>query len=179
LGFEEGKIEEICACVISSIVGTGSNMPYDCEIYPYAGVGKLRFGMNRKQVEDVLGLPDKAKRTMFRNETQEFRRESGLQTVYSASDEPLVEITFYGNQSVSFEDLDVFQNPGKDAIKRLAETDGKPFETVGIVVFIKLGIAMTGFLQDDEPGQKSISVFAKGRWNSEIEDLKPLKMKNK
>lgn len=147
------------------------------DIKPYVGAGPLRFGMTRKQVEDVLGPPDKAKRTMFRNETQEFRRQSGLQIVYSTSDETLVEISFYSNQSVSFEGMDVFHTPGKNVIKRLAETDGKTLETVGILVFLHLGIAMTGFLQDEEPGQKSISVFAKGRWDSEIKDLKPLKMK--
>jgi hypothetical protein len=135
--------------------------------------------MTRKQVEAVLGPSDKTKRTMFRNETQEFRRQSGLQAVYSASDETLVEISFYANQPVSFEEMDVFHTPGKNVIKRLAEADGKPLETVGILVFLNLGIAMTGFLRDEEPGQKSISVFAKGRWDSEIEDLKPFKMKKR
>jgi hypothetical protein len=39
-------------------------------------------------------------------------------------------------------------------VKQLAEADGKPLETVGILVFLDLGIAMTGFLEDEEPGQK-------------------------
>jgi hypothetical protein len=154
-------------------------MAAEFDLKTYIGAGPLRFGMTRKQVEDVLGAPDKAKRTMFRSETQEFRRQSGLQTVYSASDETLVEISFYANQSVSFEGMDIFHTPGKNMIRRLAEADGKPLETVGILVFLNLGIAMTGFLQDEEPGQKSISVFAKGRWDSEVEDLKPFKMKKK
>jgi len=112
---------------------------------------------------------------MFRNETLEFRWDNGLQTVYSAAEETLVEISFYGNQSVAFEAMDVFQTPGTEVIRRFSEADGKPLETVGILVFLNLGIAMTGSLQEDEPGQKSISVFAKGRWDSEIEDLKPFK----
>ena len=146
------------------------------EILSHVGAGPLRFGMTRKQLEDVLSPPDKTKRTTFRNETQEFRRDNGLQTVYSAAEDTLVEISFYGNQSVAFEAMDVFQTPGTEVIRRLSEADGKPLETVGILVFLNLGIAMTGFLQEDEPGQKSISVFAKGRWDSEIEDLKPFKL---
>jgi hypothetical protein len=156
-----------------------NDMPDQFHIQPYVGAGPLRFGMTRKQVEDVLGPPEKTKRILFRNEKQEFRRQSGLQTVYSASDETLVEISFYANQSVSFDGMDIFHTPGKNMIKRLAEADSKPLETVGISVFLNLGIAMTGFLQDEEPGQKSISVFAKGRWDSEIEDLKPCKMKKR
>jgi hypothetical protein len=154
-------------------------MAAEFDLKIYIGAGLLRFGMTRKQVEDVLSPPDKTKRTTFRNETQEFRRDNGLQTVYSAAEDTLVEISFYGNQSVAFEAMDVFQTPGTEVIRRLSEADGKPLETVGILVFLNLGIAMTGFLQEDEPGQKSISVFAKGRWDSEIEDLKPFKMKKK
>lgn len=122
------------------------------DLQPYLGAGPLRLGMSRIQVEDVLGPPDKTKRTVFRNETQEFRRESGLQTVYSAPGEALVEISFYGNQSVAFEDLDIFHTQGTNVIKRLAEADGKSLETVGILVFLNLGITLTGFLQEDEPG---------------------------
>jgi hypothetical protein len=154
-------------------------MAAEFDLKSYFGAGPLRFGMTRKQVEDVLGPPDKTKRTPFRNETQEFRRESGLQTVYSAQGEALVEISLYGNQSVAFEDLDVFHTTGTKVIKHLAEADGKPLETVGILVFLNLGITLTGFFQEDEPGQKSISIFVKGRWDSEIEDLKPFKMKEK
>jgi hypothetical protein len=154
-------------------------MAAEFDLKIYIGAGPLRFGMTRKQVEAVLGPPDKTKRTMFRNEAQEFRRDNGMQTIYSAAEDTLVEISFYGNQSVAFEAMDVFQTPGTEVISRLSEADGKPLETVGILVFLNLGIAMTGFLQEDEPGQKSISVFAKGRWDSEIEDLKPFKMKKK
>lgn len=150
-----------------------NNVSNHFDIKPYLGAGPLRFGKTRKQVEDVLSPPDKTKRTTFRNETQEFRRDNVLQTVYMAAEDTLVEISFYGNQSVAFEAMDLFQTPGTEVIRRLSEADGKPLETVGIVVFLKLGIAMTGLLQEDEPGQKSISVFAKGRWDSEIEDLKP------
>jgi hypothetical protein len=38
---------------------------------------------------------------------------------------------------------------------------------------------MTGFLQDDEPGQKAFGVFAKGRFDTKLEKMHPFKLKNK
>jgi hypothetical protein len=118
--------------------------------------------MTKDDVAAVLGPPEESD-VHFLREAYEDRLGSSV-------------ITIYGNRSVTFEDTDLFHAPGMEVIKRLADADGKPLETVGIPVFLNLGITMTGFLQEDEPGQKSISVFAKGRWDSEIGDLKPFKM---
>jgi len=57
------------------------------------------------------------------------------------------------------------------------KADGSPFEIVGIIVSLNLGISMTGFLQDDEPGQKAIGVFAKGRFDAKMEKMRPFKLK--
>ena len=155
------------------------NVPNHFDIKPYLGVGPLRFGMTRKQVEDVLGLPDKTRSTTFFNETIEFRCENALQTVYSAEG-ALVEISFgRAVEGVTFNDLDVFKAPGREVIERLVKADGNPLEIVGIIVFLNLGISMTGFLQDDEPGQKAIGVFAKGRVDTKLEKMRPFKLKKK
>ncbi len=147
------------------------------DIKPYWGAGPLRLGMSRKQVEAVLGPPDKTRSTTFFNETIEFRCESALQTVYSAEG-ALVEISFgRAVEGVTINDLDVFKTPGREVIERLVKADGRPLEIVGIIVFLNLGISMTGFLQDDEPGQKAIGVFAKGRFDTKLEKMRPYKLK--
>ena len=152
-------------------------MSTEFDLQPYLGAGPLRLGMSRKQVEAVLGLPDKTRSTTFFNETIEFRCENALQTVYSAEG-ALVEISFGGAvEGVTFNDLDVFKAPGREVIERLVKADGSPLEIVGIIVFLNLGISMTGFLQDDEPGQKAIGVFAKGRFDTKLEKMRPFKMK--
>jgi hypothetical protein len=63
--------------------------------------------------------------------------------------------------------------------RKQAEADGSPLEIVGIIVFLNSGISMTGFLQDDEPGQKAFGVFAKGRFDTKLEKMHPFKLKNK
>jgi hypothetical protein len=151
-------------------------MNFHFDIKPYIATGELRFGMRKEEVEKVLGPADKSKKTSL-NETKEFRQESGLQTVYSQTDNRLLEISFYPNiPNVKFKERDIFSGNGTDIVKFLINEDGNPFETVGILVFLNLGISMTGFLQEDEPSQKSISIFAKGRWDDDMEDLEPFSL---
>lgn len=144
------------------------------DIQPYVGIGRLRFGMKKDEVANILGPPDKLGKSTISSEIKEFRYDNGLQTVYSDTDYRLIEVSLYSNiPNVKLNELDIFNRSGNEVIKCLIEADGNPLTTVGIIVFLNLGISMTGFQQEDEPGQKSISVFEKGRWDEDIEDLEP------
>jgi hypothetical protein len=176
LGFEEGKIEEICACVISSIVGTGSNMPYDYEINPNAGVGKLQFGMTRDEVVEILGKPDDVE-IDSEEEVREFRNENGLQTAYSRKDKRLIEIGFSSNiKTLTLNNTALFTNEPLDVFRILLAADEQPYELLGFIVLLNLGITLTGF-HDEATDERAVTVFTRGRWDSIKEKLKPFKMK--
>jgi hypothetical protein len=51
----------------------------------------------------------------------------------------------------------------------LCREDGEPIDSIGFIIFYKLGIAMTGF-HDGQDSQKAISVFRKGLWKPYPED---------
>lgn len=57
-------------------------------------------------------------------------------------------------------------------LSSLIEKDGAPYECLGYLIFFNLGIAVTGFHDDDE-SQKAITVFRKGDWDQFKERMKP------
>jgi hypothetical protein len=54
--------------------------------------------------------------------------------------------------------------PGTLAFKVLHDWDDAPLTIVGVSIFLKLGLAVNGFFHDDD-GTKSVTAFAKGRWD--------------
>ncbi len=144
------------------------------DIKPYLGTGDICIGMSKSEVDKVLGKADESSKSMFSNETKEFRFENGLQVVYSETEKTVVEISCYRNiPNVTFNQVNVFDEPGMKIMKVLADADGSPLETVGIIVFQKLGVSITGFDDDDNPGGKSLTVFARGRMDEYLDDAKP------
>jgi hypothetical protein len=43
-------------------------------------------------------------------------------------------------------------------------------------MLLNLGITLTGF-RDEATDERAVAVFTRGRWDSEIENLQPFKMK--
>ncbi len=150
------------------------------DIQPYVGVGLLKFGMKREEVEKILGQSDDSEENISSNEIEEFREENSLQLTYSGPNRELIEISLYAYANipnVKFGDIDIFKIDGEEAMKYLIEADGNPLEIVGIVILLNLGISLGGFMHDDEPGEKNITAFAKGRMNKYLDRLKPYKPK--
>jgi hypothetical protein len=134
-------------------------------ITPYVGVGPLKFGMTRGDVHKILGAPLSSKKSRFSNESKEFWSENGLQLTFSGTDESLLEIGLYPNlPDVEFNGLKLFEVPGGDAFKALHDLDDAPLTKAGATIFLKLGLAVGGFLHNDD-SDKSVTVFAKGRWD--------------
>lgn len=144
----------------------------DLEIHPLVGVGALEFGMTASQVEYLIGAPDDFEVDESDNERREFRRDNGLQAVYSKHGS-LVELGFSRNISgLSFHSNAVFAMPEMDVIELLTSVDSSPYFLLGFVIFLNLGITLTGF-HDENESQKAITVFEKGRWDSMKASMKP------
>jgi hypothetical protein len=147
---------------------------YDIE--SFQGVGSLRFGMSRFQVQNELGAPIRSRTDRFSPEVTDFWNESGLQLAFSGPDGELVEVSLYPNLPlVRLGSLSLYDGVPKEIYRALCKADGAPRSTVGVTVFLKLGLAVTGFLNEDTDDM-SVTAFARGRWDASDPDLLPLKM---
>lgn len=145
-------------------------------IYPYKGVGVLEFGMLRADIHEILGAPAWQKKSRFSDEIIEFWNDNGLQLVFSSPEDELIEVCLYPSlENVTLEDVEILSDTGKSMYWWLCRLDGAPRQTVGVTVLINLGIAITGFL-NDEPDDKSVTVFARGRWREDDPALTPVKI---
>jgi len=148
----------------------------DFDINPYIGVGKLKFGMTQDEVARILGKPHDLE-TDSEGEVREFRKENGLQTAYSEIDRRLVEIGFSSNiETLTFNNTALFSNKPLDVFRFLLAADKQPYELLGFVVLLNLGITITGF-HDEETEERAVTAFARGRWDSIKERLKPFSPK--
>ncbi|WP_044531016.1 hypothetical protein [Herbaspirillum sp. B65] len=134
-------------------------------ITSYVGVGPLKFGMTRGEVHQLLGAPLSTKKSRFFDESREYWSENGLQLTFSDAGDGLVEIGLSPNlPNVQLNGLKLFEVPGAYAFKVLHDWDDAPLSRTGTSVFLKLGLAAGGFLYDDDD-TKSVTAFAKGRWD--------------
>lgn len=134
-------------------------------VMSYVGVGPLRFGMTRDEVHQLIGNPLSIDKSGGSEELTEYWSNNGLQLTYSEMDETLLEISLYPNlQNVQLNGLNLFEVPGTHAFKLLHDWDNAPLRIFSVSIFLKLGLAVNGFLHDDD-GAKSVTAFAKGRWN--------------
>jgi hypothetical protein len=128
----------------------------DFNLVPYVGADPITFEMSPPAVENIIGPPISVGTNDY-GEREEWR--DSLIVRYSNRDSRVVEITFRPNARLLYKGVDLFQ---KEAVISFLSQYDRPFEIVGFVVFLDLGILMTGFHDNDE-SQKAITVFRKGR----------------
>lgn len=128
------------------------------EIVSYQSAGPLRFGMNPEEVATVVGHPQ----SISNDPDGELGYEFGKFIARIAPTQGLVEVGFAPVVPVFLGGLDIFSTPG--AFKELVQKDGLPFEFVGFIILLNLGITLTGF-HDEEPSDRAVTAFAKGRWD--------------
>ncbi|QGY01984.1 hypothetical protein MMSR116_08910 [Methylobacterium mesophilicum SR1.6/6] len=77
----------------------------------------------------------------------------------------------YFEDDLVYMDIDFFKDNEIEVVKKLLYYNKvETYETVGFLVFFSLGIALTGFHDQDE-GQKSVSVFKKGVWDEMRDEM--------
>lgn len=143
-------------------------------IESFTGVGPLRFGMKRKDAHLLLGVPDISKRSRFAPELTDFWRSNGLQLVFELTKDELVEISLNPNlPRVTFGNFLLFTDSDDEIFKKLCALDGDPRIVAGVIVLLRLGISMSGFLLEND-NSKSVTAFAQSRWDPSDRTLKPL-----
>lgn len=142
-------------------------------IESYIGAIPLRFGMSPNEVEAILGPSVEELPNAFGNRSE---LREGLTLGYDSKDNTLVEAVFSPGAQVLFQGRELFSV--EDPIEFLRQFDPAPQLWVGFIIFVNLGIRLSGFHDDDE-SQKAIGVVKKGYWDEYIEDFEPFKWSQK
>lgn len=136
------------------------------QITPYKSVGPIRFGMSVAELIEAVGDPVK----ITKNRLGELDyRYPGFRVALSSKDRTVAEIGLVPEADAIIDGVTIFSSP--DSFARLVKKDGNPYEYVGFVVLLNLGLTMTGF-HDNDDSQKAVTVFAKGRWDGVKSQLK-------
>jgi hypothetical protein len=132
-------------------------------IVPFDGALPIKFGMQRETVYGLLGNP-------------------GVSGAKSDSWGPKLEINIGytdngtvnhvglgpGEVELHLGDVEIWKpNVLVDPNPFFLKLDNAPLERLGFLVFTKLGVATTGF-HDDDPGQYAVTVFPKGAWDLKL-----------
>ncbi len=138
----------------------------DFDIDPYVGPLPVTFEMSSTDVENIIGpaTKDRIRRSGHREEFRSF-----VNIRYALDDGKVEEVGFVPTPSLLFKGSRLFRVP--DVIALLSQYDPTPYETLGAVLFLKLGISMTGFFDSDSEGDKAITVFRKGTWDGAMDRL--------
>jgi hypothetical protein len=141
-------------------------------IKPYDSVGQVKFGMTAGEVVAVLGAPLRITKNRRGETSYEYE---ALMIRLSADSNKVAEIALTPQSGVKVEDVDADVFSSDDAFARLLQKDGSPYEYMGFIVLLGLGMTFTGFHDSDE-SQKAVTVFEKGRWDilrSQLNTFRP------
>lgn len=134
----------------------------------YKGVGLVKFGMSPVEVEDLLGQPeDSDSSRIFAR--KEFRDLSYPIIYYEKSGVAEIMFTKEASNVKIFDIDDIFAQNPINVLQAVSLRDKDLRETVGIIVSVELGIALTGFHDQDED-QKTVAAFRRNLWNSRLDD---------
>ena len=141
------------------------------DIQPFHGALPVAFGMSRDEVHRLLGLPESSFPIFNGSGTSDHfttfnvgYNKAGIVTHVGFSPGKF-ELTIHGQRI-----WDRNEHPDPNPI--FLKLDPEPLETLGFLVFLKIGVTTTGY-HDDDPSQQAISVFPKGKWDNLLTDAKP------
>lgn len=138
------------------------------DIKPYLGVGDLTLGMTPEEVRAILGPVIRSMRNRVGG-IEEFRE--GIKVCYAQPSETVTDFELFPPAAAIYRGIDLLSCSSPLAV--LMMDDPAPLEGMGIVVFFKLGVAITGF-SDADNSDKAIGLFARGRWDSLRDQMRPL-----
>ena len=141
------------------------------DIVPLIGANPLAFGMPVWEVDRILGPADSVSTN---HSGQRVEHRSFMSVGYSAGEPHLLEHIGFGRQmiGVKLSGVSLFKVAEEEALRMLGMLDGRAYGYMGVVAFLRLGIALTGF-HDKDSSQKAITLFPEGAWDKRRSRLTP------
>ena len=134
-------------------------------IKPYNGAGSIAFGMNVEEVTALIGNPNSS--TKNRRGEVILRYDDMYLTF---SNRGVVEVELLSKSNPQLDGIAIFSD--HHALWKLCTIDGDPKECLGAIILMNLGVSLTGF-PSQEDSQKSVSVFARGRFDILKSQMEP------
>ncbi|MDQ1924645.1 hypothetical protein [Massilia pseudoviolaceinigra] len=146
------------------------------DLTSYSGVNNARFGMTPKEIEAIFGLPDIVDMDYFQ-QREEFRL--FMNVAYSAEPERAIHFGF-GRQmkGTKYNEISLFTEDPNIVLRKLIAADGNPQLLLGFVIFLNLGLTLTGFHDNDE-SQKAVTLFERGFHDESLQEMKPFRLRKK
>jgi hypothetical protein len=141
------------------------------EVVPLRGVGKLTFGMDFNQLTSAIGEPDRRKRTRYGEKLQYNRLDLSISMVKGRLAEVGIATSFA--EPLTINRVDFFADDPFAVLAFLERLNGGAVEEDGFVIFVNIGMALSGF-HDRDLDQKAVVVFAKGHWDDIIIEPEPI-----
>ena len=142
------------------------------EITPYVSVGPLRWDMQQGDVDAQLGIASRTARNRMGHATQ-YRDELSQTCIFDKSSKNLIEVSFSEKRGLVFVgELDQIAASNKDVIDTLLRMDRNVKIGFASIVFLDLGIALSGYQPNDEE-IKAVSIFTRGRWDNISQNMTP------
>lgn len=136
---------------------------------PYQSLGQVPFGATAEIVRRVWGAPDSISKTGA-GKVAEFY--GAVNIGYSSDPDPQVN-HFGANKdavNIRIANIHIFGNDRTQVLTELLMLDDA-YTYMGFLVFLNLGVALTGFHDQDE-SQRAFSMFAKGAWDHRKSKMK-------
>jgi hypothetical protein len=135
------------------------------DVKPFVGALPIRFGMSRLEVHRILGNPESSYPIWDKSGTSEYWLEFRICVGFDLVGQVMhVGFTRPDCFSMVLFDATVWSLEVADPNPVLLQFDGSPVEDLGILVFTNIGIATTGFHDDDEH-QRALTVFPHGAYD--------------
>ena len=124
-------------------------------IVPYVSVGEIKFGMTLDELTEIFG---KAPDTNYKDAILKITHlEWDNVSIRLNKQGKVNEVTFLeGVNKAYYEGIDILNTP---ALIKILNKIEKPYNTVGFKIYLKIGIALSGFSRYKE--EKTVSVFSK------------------
>lgn len=130
------------------------------EIVPRKGLGNVRFGMTQEEVQSLLGKEEDQSIT---SEASEFYYANYINCAFRY--QSLYQIGATRRSSgILYNGNDIFTSNSFEVLKEMQVDGGSVFEYFGFIIFLELGISLTGF-HDGDLDQKAMTVFEEGTWS--------------
>jgi hypothetical protein len=139
------------------------------DIKPGIGLGNLRFGDSVDETARKIGQP--VAKSSFEN-VQEFIFSSGLKLSFRngslyqiGASHRVPNITFHGR--------DIFSSDSMEILRLLEKDSSGAYQAYGFVVFLPLGVSLTGF-HDEDIDEKAMTISVLDEWESVAAELTPV-----
>ena len=137
---------------------------------PYQSFGPLFLGQSKKE-DCIEHLGDPTSIQIFQS-GQEYYYDSFI-VRFSKENYVVYECTILPPMTVIINELELTWD--KKFLQKACSLDGKPLNIFGFVVFLNLGIAVTG-IHDDDKSQLAVTVFCKGAFDDLLSEAVPFEL---